>query len=90
MSKPTHTFDPEAKVYRDADGRVVMDLAGAPPAESMTAAQNAVAAAFGYSPATAPDILRVVGSGANHDEDVPSQAHLDTVAAFSVESGAGA
>ena len=85
MSKPDPIYDPEAKVYRDADGRVVMNLAGAFPAESMTAAQHAVATAFGYTAGAAPDILRV-GGGAEDDENAPSQAHLDITTAFAVDA----
>ncbi|HEY1191450.1 MAG TPA: hypothetical protein VGE74_27695 [Gemmata sp.] len=81
-------YNPLAETNRDTttNGYPDQSIAGASPAESMSAAQHAIAVAFGYSPATAPDTLLRVGSGARHDESVPSQAHLDTVAAFSTES----
>jgi hypothetical protein len=89
MHKPTpsHTYDPAAKVYRDADGHVVVDQSGTAPAAPLTAAQLTTAAAFGYLAEATPDILRV-GPGGTSDEEVSSKAHTDIAAAFTVDQGA--
>lgn len=83
MSKPAFTYDSATNSFRDPDGQVLVALPAPAPAPTNDLTQT-IAAAFGYSPENAPDILRV-GSGPRHDEHTPSQAHLDTVAAFSAE-----
>ncbi|QEG28789.1 hypothetical protein GobsT_35760 [Gemmata obscuriglobus] len=82
MPKPTFfRYDSTTYSFYDADGNILVTL----PAPTSDLTQT-IAVTFGYSAETAPDIL-CVGSGAPSDEDVPSQAHLDTVAAFSTEPG---
>lgn len=91
MPNPNLTYDKLKNAFRDADGNILVDLSA--PQPDVSAPTNdlvqTIAAAFGYSADAAPDILRV-GSGAQPDDDAPSQAHHDIAAAFVVEAEPGA